>query len=81
MDVWTLSGASAMNLETKFLRLRTPVTIGSRFDDWHVCWGGWGKYRLYYLVMVVKLPRENFAPPQPQNGSSSSNSSGQQEHI
>jgi hypothetical protein len=45
-----------MRLETKFLRLRTPVTLGSRFGDWHVCWlGGFGRHRLYYLVMVVKL--------------------------
>lgn len=45
-----------MQLETKFLRLRTPVTLGSRFGDWHVCWlGGWSKYQLYYLVMVVKI--------------------------
>jgi hypothetical protein len=45
-----------MQPETKFLRLRTPVTLGSRFSDWHVTWlGGWSKYRLFYLVMVVKL--------------------------
>jgi hypothetical protein len=45
-----------MQLETKFLRLRTPVTLGSRFGDWQVCWlGGWSRYELYYLVMVVKL--------------------------
>ena len=45
-----------MLLETKFLRLRTPVTLGSRFGDWQVCWlGGWSRFRLYYLVMVVKL--------------------------
>jgi hypothetical protein len=45
-----------MQLETKFLRLRTPVTLGSRFGDWQVTWlGGWGRYRLYYLVMVAKL--------------------------
>jgi len=45
-----------MQLETKFLRLRTPVTLGSRFGDWHVCWlGGWSRYELYYLVTVVKL--------------------------
>jgi hypothetical protein len=57
MDVWTLSGASAMQLETKYLKLHTPVSLGSRFDDWQVCWlGGWGRYRLFYLVMVVKLP-------------------------
>jgi hypothetical protein len=45
-----------MQLETKFLRLRTPVTLGSRFGDWHVCWlGGWSRYELHYLVMVAKL--------------------------
>jgi hypothetical protein len=45
-----------MQMETKFLRLRTPVTLGSRFGEWQVTWlGGWSKYRLYYLVMVVKL--------------------------
>jgi hypothetical protein len=45
-----------MPLETKFLRLRTPVTLGSRLGDWQVTWlGGWGRYQLYYLVMVVKV--------------------------
>jgi hypothetical protein len=45
-------------LETKFLRLRTPVELGSRFDDWQVCWlGGWSRYRLFYLVMLVKIKR------------------------
>jgi hypothetical protein len=44
-----------MALETKFLRLRTPITIGSRFGDWRVCWlGGWTHQRLSYLVMVVR---------------------------
>ena len=34
----------------------TPVTLGSRFGEWQATWlGGWGRYRLYYLVMVVKL--------------------------
>ena len=47
-----------MQLETKFLRLRTPVTLGSRFGDWRVCWlGGWSRHRLYYLVMVVEIKR------------------------
>jgi hypothetical protein len=27
-----------MRLETKFLRLKTPVTMGSRFGEWRVCW-------------------------------------------
>jgi len=41
-----------MQMETKYLRLRTPVRLGSRFGDWQVCWlGGWAKHRLYYLVM------------------------------
>lgn len=43
-------------METKFLRLRTPVELGSRFGDWSVCWlGGWSKHGLFYLVMLVKL--------------------------
>ena len=55
MNVLTL-GRCTMQLETKFPRLRTPVTLGSRFGDWHVTWlGGWSRYRLYYLVMVVKI--------------------------
>jgi hypothetical protein len=46
-----------MRMETKFLRLRTPVEFGSRFGDWQVCWlGGWVSFRLYYLVMLVKMP-------------------------
>jgi Protein of unknown function (DUF3489) len=41
--------------ETKFLRLRTPVTLGSRFGDWRVCWlGGWTKHRFAFIVMVVR---------------------------
>jgi hypothetical protein len=44
------------HLETKFLRLKTPVTIGSRFGDWEVSWlGGWTKHRFGYLVMVVRV--------------------------
>ena len=47
-----------MQLETTFLRLRTPVTIGSRFGDWEVTWlGGWTRDRLSYLVMAVKIER------------------------
>ena len=54
MNVWTVR--ENMGVETKYLRLRTPVKIGSRFDDWSVCWlGGWAKHRLYYLVMVVRF--------------------------
>jgi hypothetical protein len=45
-----------MRLETKVLRLKTPVTISSRFGEWRVCWlGGWTRQRLAYLVMVVRV--------------------------
>jgi hypothetical protein len=45
-----------MQLETKFLRLRAPVTIGSYFGEWRVTWaGGWTRDRLSYLVMVVRV--------------------------
>ncbi len=45
-----------MQMETKFLRVRTPVELGSQFGDWEVCWlGGWARFRLYYLVMLVKV--------------------------
>ena len=45
-----------MQLETKFLKLRTPVTVGSLFGDWRVSWcGGWTKHRRYYLVMVARV--------------------------
>jgi len=57
MDVSTREG-STMKVQTKFLRLRTPVTLGSRFDDWQACWlGGWTRHRLSYLVMVVRVPK------------------------
>jgi hypothetical protein len=46
-------------METKFLQLRTEVTLGSWFGDWQVCWlGGWAKHRLYYLVMLVRVPKK-----------------------
>ena len=45
-----------MQVETKFLRLKAPVTLGSRFGDWRVCWlGGWSKHRIYYLVMACRV--------------------------
>ena len=45
-----------MRLETKFLRLHTPVTAGSRFGDWEVTRiSGWSRHQLSYLVMVVKI--------------------------
>lgn len=45
-----------MQLETKFMRLPMPVTVGSLIGGWQVTWGYWTKHRLSFLVMVVKLP-------------------------
>jgi len=60
----------SMRLETKFLHLRDSVEHGTRFGDWQVCWiGGWARFRLYFLVMLVKIPLRAFpqgcdeAPP------------------
>ncbi len=45
-----------MQLETKFLRLKTPVTVGSYFGEWRVTWtGGWTRDKRPYLVMVVRV--------------------------
>ena len=58
----------SMQMETKFLRLRTPVEFGSRFGDWEVCWlGGWVRFRLYYLVMLVKVPLRRIPQNLPDN--------------
>ena len=51
-------------METKYLQLRFSVELGSWFDDWQVCWmGGWAKHRMYYLVMLVKVPKMRFPAP------------------
>jgi hypothetical protein len=56
-----------MEMETKFLRLRTEVEWGSLFGDWSVCWlGGWAKHRMYFLVMLIRIKRqvrEETTPP------------------
>ena len=45
-----------MRLEPKYMRLRTPVTIGTRFGEWRVCWlGGWTRCRLSFVVMLVRI--------------------------
>jgi len=45
-----------MRLETKFLRLKTPVTVGSYFGEWRVTWaGGWTRHKLSFLVMVARI--------------------------
>ena len=45
-----------MRIETKFLRLRQPVTLGDRIQGWRVCWlGGWDRGCLFYIVMVERV--------------------------
>jgi hypothetical protein len=52
--------ASSVQIETKFLRLKTPVTLGSYFGDWRVTWlGGWTRGKLSYLVMVARVVQES----------------------
>ena len=51
--VWS---GQMMPVETKFLRLYRPATLGEQIDGWKVCWlGGWGKERLFYWVMVTRV--------------------------
>ena len=43
----------AMQVETKFLRLRRAAALGERIDGWRVCWlGGWDRGRVFFVVMV-----------------------------
>ena len=51
-------------MQTKFVILRHPVELGSRFDDWQVCWlGGWDKHRHFYMVMLMKVAfKKPFTP-------------------
>jgi hypothetical protein len=44
-----------LQVETKFLRLRHPATLGDRIDGWRVCWvGGWDRGKVFFLVMVTR---------------------------
>jgi hypothetical protein len=56
MNVWTVPWSTVMQLETKYVRLGTAVTLGSRFGDWRVCWlGGWSRHWLFCLVMLAQV--------------------------
>ena len=46
----------AIQIETKFLNLGSPVEVGEIIDGWQVSWlGGWDKGRVFYVVMVVRV--------------------------
>jgi len=52
-----------MHVQTKFLRLCKPVSLGDRIDDWRICWlGGWDKCRVFFVVMVEKEDKQPAAP-------------------
>ena len=37
-----------LQVETRFLRLRQPATLGDHIDGWRLCWlGGWDRGRLF----------------------------------
>ena len=65
--------ASAMHVQTKFLHLRKPVSLGDHIDDWRVCWlGGWDKCRVFFVVMVEREHELPVELPDPENGASQS---------
>ena len=44
-----------LQVETKFLRLRRPATLGDHIDGWRVCWlGGWDRGKVFFIVMVSR---------------------------
>jgi len=44
-----------MQIETKFLHLRQPVSLGEYLNGWRVCWlGGWDRGRVFFVVMVER---------------------------
>ncbi len=52
-----------MHLQTKFLRLCEPVSLGDRIDNWRVSWlGGWDKCRVFFDVMVEREYEQPVAP-------------------
>jgi hypothetical protein len=44
-----------VQVETKFLRLLKPASLGDEIDGWRVCWiGGWDKCHVLFVVMVKR---------------------------
>jgi hypothetical protein len=55
-----------MHVQTKFLRLRKPVSLGDHIDNWRVCWlGGWDKCRVFFVVMVERGHEQPVQLPDP----------------
>jgi hypothetical protein len=59
--VWT---QVAMHVQIKFLRLRKPVSLGDRIDNWRASWlGGWDKCRVFFFVVMVEREYEQPVVP------------------
>jgi hypothetical protein len=47
-----------LRVETRYLRLGAPVTLGDRINGWRVCWlGGWDRGKVVFVVMVERVTR------------------------
>ena len=52
-----------MHVQTKFLWLCKPVSLGHHIDDWRVCWlGVWDKCRVFFVVIVERECEQPVAP-------------------
>ena len=50
-----MSVMNAIAVESKYLRLRFAVTVGSFLDEWTVVWvGGWDKNHVFFLALVER---------------------------
>jgi hypothetical protein len=59
-----------MHVQTKFLRLCEPVSLGDHIDDWRVSWlGGWDKCRVFFVVMVEREHEPPIELPDPRKQS------------
>ncbi len=57
--MWVPRSSYAVHIETKYLRLSNPVSLGDYVEGWRVCWlGGWDKSRVLYVVMVERIKPE-----------------------
>jgi hypothetical protein len=67
--MWLQRSSYAVQIETKYLRLSSAVSVGDYVEGWRVCWlGGGDKSRVLYVVRVEKItPNVDSvaAPPRP----------------
>ena len=50
-----MSVMNAIAVESRYVRLRFAVTLGSFLDEWRVVWvGGWDKSHVFYLALVER---------------------------